>query len=57
MEAMAAVACQGYIHDTGWYFLQCQSGSVVFQADPAGVPEVCTTGLHQQLLDHVLTVQ
>lgn len=34
VEAVPAVACQGCIHGTGWYFLQCQSGSVVFQADP-----------------------
>lgn len=32
--AMSAEACQGWIHDTRCYFLQCQSGSVVFQAEP-----------------------
>lgn len=32
--AMSAEAFQGWIHDTRWYFLQCQSGSMVFQADP-----------------------
>lgn len=32
--AMSVEAGQDWIHDTRWYFLQCQSGSGVFQADP-----------------------